>query len=193
MPLADSPRPEQRYVSPVYELLKGDNRRIDEERPRPREEEELRIAPVEPSFATGAARREERTDLSPSPNFTQETLGAGKTLVSTPSGPPATLRMVGFRLLPQAARISLTMSSPVGVGYEWTDPQTVVFRFKPALIQNRLLLYPLQTEAFNTSVMRVIPDWTPSRKEIKLTVRLREAVPFRLLTEGGTYHLDFKR
>ncbi len=187
-------KPSSGYVSPVYAMLQGKNRRIDDTRTQQSRTAESPVYRTSrPSQTQPTVQKEHSRQASPHPAFTAQPTQSKKTLRPTPSGPAATLRMVGFRLLPQAARISLTLSSDVGIGYEWTDPQTVVFHFKPALITNRLLLYPLQTEAFQTSVVRVVPDWSPRSKEVTLTVRLRKATPFRLLTEGKTYHLDFKK
>jgi colicin import membrane protein len=101
-----------------------------------------------------------------------------------------TMTLVGFQQQSGASRVFIRTNEPVRYTAS-EDGRSVVVELENTRIDLSNNTRPLDTSFFSSPVTRVEAD--SSGRAVRVTINLREQVPFQARQEGNVISLDFQR
>jgi hypothetical protein len=162
----------------------------DERRAEQEAAAEERRQRQEQARASRESTKQEKLAMAEPRERTRREVSSGSDASAEVSSRRKTMTLVGFQQQSGASRVFIRTNEPVRYTAS-EDGRSVVVELENTRIDLSNNTRPLDTSFFSSPVTRVEAD--SSGRAVRVTINLREQVPFQARQEGNVISLDFQR
>ncbi|MFP2910026.1 AMIN domain-containing protein, partial [Pyxidicoccus sp. 3LFB2] len=158
--------------------------------PRPRSAAEEKRQRQEEARASRDSRKQETLAMAEPRERPRREVSGGSDASVEVSSRRKTMTLVGFQQQSGASRVFIRTNEPVRYTAS-EDGRAVVVELENTRIDLSNNTRPLDTSFFSSPVTRVEAD--SAGRGVRVTIQLRDSVPFQARQEGNLISLDFQR